>query len=46
MDVACADCGISTSWEFQYRVPNDECGTKIVCENCAKKYGFNLDEND
>jgi hypothetical protein len=43
MDTVCADCGISTPWEHQYGVPDDEGGTKIVCEECAKKYGFNLD---
>jgi formylmethanofuran dehydrogenase subunit E len=42
MDTVCADCGISTPWELQYGVPDDEGGTKIVCEECAKKYGFNI----
>jgi hypothetical protein len=45
MDTVCADCGISTPWELQYGVPDDEGGTKIVCEECAKKYGFNLEFN-
>ena len=44
MDTVCADCGISTPWELQYGVPDDEGGTKIVCEICAQKYGFNLEK--
>lgn len=42
-DVVCADCGINTPWEFQYEVPGDEGSTKTVCEECAKKYGYNLE---
>lgn len=46
METVCADCGINTPWELQYGVPDDNDGTKIVCKECAKKYGFNLDENE
>lgn len=43
METVCADCGINTPWEFQYGVSDDDGSIKIVCEVCAKKYGFNLD---
>jgi redox-regulated HSP33 family molecular chaperone len=42
METTCADCSLMIPLELQYVVPNDG-GTKIVCEECAKKYGFNLD---
>ena len=46
METVCADCGINVPWDLQYGVPGDDGETKIVCENCAKKYGFNLDNED
>lgn len=45
-DTVCADCGINTPWENQYGVPGDDGETKIVCEECAKKYGFNLNSEN
>ena len=42
----CADCGINTPWECQYGVPGDDDEIKIVCEECAKKYGFNLEDDE
>lgn len=44
-ETICADCGINVPWELQYGVSGDDGETKIVCENCAKKYGFNLDND-
>ena len=45
-DVVCADCGINVPWEDQYGVPGDNNETNIVCPECAKKYGFNLNEQE
>lgn len=42
-EVVCADCGINVPWEEQWGVPDGEGGNKIVCPECAKKYGYNLD---
>lgn len=44
-ETVCADCGINVPWELQYGVTDDDGGIKIVCEQCAKKYGFNLDND-
>lgn len=43
-DVVCADCGINVPWVEQYGIMGDDGETFIVCPNCAKKYGFNLDD--
>jgi hypothetical protein len=43
METTCADCSLMIPLELQYVVPDDNGCTKIVCEECAKKYGFNLD---
>ena len=43
MDIICFDCGAVITREECYRVPGDECGTKPVCSECAKKYGYNLE---
>ena len=45
VEVVCEDCGINTPWENQYVVVDDSGVSKIVCEECAKKYGFNCTDD-